>query len=151
MTRKAAKPPARTGLTRAQVRRIALAFPGTSEGTSYGRPSFLVVGKFLTRVRDEDDSVVLIVGSMDERDMLLENDPALFHITDHYRNYPAVLARLARLDAALLRGMLERRWSKIAPKKLLNRATGSAAPSASPAGTKPAVAPPPPRKRGGGK
>jgi hypothetical protein len=29
-----------------------------------------------------------------------------------------VLARIAKLDAKTLRGMLERRWKEIAPKKL---------------------------------
>jgi hypothetical protein len=62
--------------------------------------------------------LVLFVGSIDERDMLIEADPALFHITDHYKNYPTILARIAKLDAKTLRGMLERRWKEIAPKKL---------------------------------
>src|SRR5579862_3099441 len=107
------------GVSNAELHRIALSFPATSEGTSYGKPAFLVGGKFFTRLRSEDDSLVLIVGSIDERDMLLESDPALFHITDHYRNYPAVLARRTVIDAAVLRGMLERRWRLIAPKKLV--------------------------------
>jgi len=107
------------GVSHAELRKIALSFPATSEGTSYGKPSFLVGGKFFTRLRSEDDSLVLIVGSIDERDMLLESDPALFHITDHYRNYPAVLARRTVIDAAVLQGMLERRWRLIAPKKLV--------------------------------
>ena len=107
-----------SGITPAQLREIALSFPGVSEGSSYGKPSFLLVKKFFTRLRSEDDSVVLIVGSIDERDMLLESDPALFHITDHYRNYPAVLARMERLDTELLRAMLDRRWRTMAPRKL---------------------------------
>lgn len=109
------------GVTKAQLREIALSFPATSEGTSWGHPSFLFAGKFFTRLRAEDDSVVLIVGSIDERDMLLESDPTLFHITDHYKNYPAVLARISRLDAAQLRAMLERRWRAMAPKKLVKQ------------------------------
>ena len=56
---------------------------------------------------------------MDERDMLLESDPALFHITDHYKDWPTVLLRLEKADAAIVRGLLERRWRTIAPKKLL--------------------------------
>ena len=107
------------GLTKAQLKTIALGFPGVTEGTSYGKPSFLLAGKFFTRLRDEDDSLVLIVGSIDERDMLLESDPALFHITDHYKNYPSVLARMEKLDEATLRGLLERRWRAAAPKKLV--------------------------------
>jgi hypothetical protein len=110
----------KVGVTPAQLQRIALSFPGVEEGTSYGAPSFLLAKKFFTRLRNEDNSIVLIVGSIDERDMLLENDSALFHVTAHYRNYPAVLVRLDRLDTGSLKAMLERRWRMIAPKKLLN-------------------------------
>jgi hypothetical protein len=109
------------GVTKAQLREIALSFPATSEGSSYGKPSFLVSGKFFTRLRSEDDSVVLLVGLIDERDMLIENDPKLFHITYHYRNYPVVLARMWLLDSARLRAMLERRWRAIAPKELVKQ------------------------------
>src|SRR5437588_9138081 len=93
--------------------------------TSYGKSSFLIAGKFFTRLRSEDDSLVLIVGSIDERDMLLESDPEVFHITDHYRNYPAVLARRPLLEPARLRAMLERRWRAIAPKKLVKEIDGT--------------------------
>ena len=51
--------------------------------------------------------------------MLCEADPETFHFTDHYRNYPYVLARLKRLDAKTLRSYLERQWRHNAPKKWL--------------------------------
>lgn len=106
------------GMTEAQFKEIALGFPGSVEGSSYGSPAILVVKKFFTRLRREDNSLVLFVGSIDERDMLIGAEPRLFHITEHYRNYPTVLARLDRLDADTLKTMLERRWKKICPKKL---------------------------------
>jgi len=115
------------GVSHAELRKIALSFPAASEGTSYGKPSFLIAGKFFTRLRSEDDSLVLVVGSIDERDMLIESDPVLFHITDHYRDYPAVLARRTVIDAATLHGMLERRWRVIAPKKLVKEFDGKSA------------------------
>jgi hypothetical protein len=105
-------------LTKAQVKKIVLSFPGANESTSYGYPSFKIEKKFFTRLRSEDNSLVLVVGSMDERDMLLQADAALFHITPHYKDYATVLARLEKLDAKTLRGMLDRRWRQIAPKKL---------------------------------
>lgn len=112
-------------VTKAQVKTIALGFPGANESSHYGYPSFKIEKKFFTRVRGEDNSMVLPVGSMDEREMLLESDPALFHITPHYQNYPCVLVRLEKLDAKTLRGMLERRWRQIASKKLLKQAAGT--------------------------
>ena len=107
------------GLTEAQFKKIALGFPGTVEGSSYGKPAILVVKKFFTRLRNEDKSLTLYLGSIDEREMLMEADPETFHVTDHYRDYPIVLARLDRIDAATLKSMLERRWRQIAPKKLV--------------------------------
>ncbi len=106
-------------VSKAQMKTIALSFPGANERPSYGKPSFFIEKKFFTRWRDEEDSIVLIVESIDERDMLLEADAETFFITDHYKNYPSVLARAARLDTKTLRAMLERRWRKIAPKKLV--------------------------------
>lgn len=109
-------------LTKAQVKKIVLSFPGANESSSYGYPSFKIEKKFFTRLRAEDNSLVMFVNSIDERDMLLEAEPALFHITPHYQNYPTVLARISHLDAKTLRTMLERRWRQIAPKRLLKQA-----------------------------
>ena len=105
-------------MNKAAMKKIVMSFPGVEEGSSYGKPSFLLGKKFFTRLRATDDSMVLIVGSIDERDMLLEAEPKLFFITEHYKNYPSVLAHLSKLDAVTLRSMLERRWKQIAPKKL---------------------------------
>jgi hypothetical protein len=111
-------------LTSAQVKKIAMSFPGANETAHYGYPSFKIEKKFFTRLRSEDNSLVLVVGSMDERDMLLQAEPELFHITPHYRNYPSVLARLEQLDAKTLRGMLDRRWRQIASKNLQKQTSG---------------------------
>jgi hypothetical protein len=106
-------------VTKAELRKIALSFPGALEKQSYGHPSFFIEKKFFTRLRHEDDSIVLIVGSIDEREMMIESDPKTFHITEHYRNHPSVLVRIARINKKTLHGMLERRWRDIVPKKML--------------------------------
>ena len=105
-------------MTREEVAAIALAFPGCEQGLSYGRPSFKLNGKFFTRIRDEDDSLVLLEVGFDEREMLMEAEPQTFHITPHYKDYPSVLARIETVDPGSLRNFLERRWRKVMPKKL---------------------------------
>ncbi len=112
-------PVRRCGVSAAQFKKIARAFPGANEKPSYGKPSIFILKKFFTRLRAEDNSLVLFVGSVDERDMLLEAEPAVFHVTDHYKDYPIVLARSDKIDAARLQAMLERRWREIYPRKLL--------------------------------
>lgn len=106
-------------MTRDEVHALILSFPETEEGLSWGTPSYKAFGKFFTRIRDEDDSLVLQEVGFDEREMLMEADPATFHLTDHYRSWPIVLARIDGLEPDQLRGYLERRWRKSAPKRWL--------------------------------
>ena len=105
-------------MTEDEFRRLVLSFPDVEEGTSYGMAGYKLRGKGFTRLRSEDDSVVLRVG-FDEREMLMEAEPDTFHLTPHYQNYPSVLARLSSVDPGTVKSFLERRWRQCAPKKLL--------------------------------
>ena len=82
-------------------------------------PSLKLRGKFFTRHRTEDDSMVVKVGSMDERDFLLKTKPSVFFITDHYRDYPAVLVRLATVGPQLLADMLEQAWRRAVTRQMI--------------------------------
>ncbi|MBW8814836.1 MAG: MmcQ/YjbR family DNA-binding protein [Caulobacterales bacterium] len=103
-------------MTADEMKAIVLSFPGVEEGVSYGRPSFKLNGKFFTRLRREDDSLVLMEVSFDEREMLMEAEPGTFHFTAHYKDYPCVLARIDSLHPGSLRNFLERRFRKVAKK-----------------------------------
>jgi len=101
------------GVQVAEVRRLLLSFAKVVEGRSYGMPSFLLNGHFLARFRDEDTVLVVQLATIGERDVLMELDPRAFFFTDHYRNYPAVLVRLAEVPPALLRDVLQESWSHV--------------------------------------
>lgn len=103
-------------MTYDEMAAIVMAFPDVEEGVSYGRPSFKVNGKFFTRLRAEDESLVLMDVGFDEREMLMQAEPATFHFTAHYKDYPCVLARIDSLHPGSLRVFLERRWRKVAKK-----------------------------------
>ncbi|MBV9222313.1 MAG: MmcQ/YjbR family DNA-binding protein [Methylobacteriaceae bacterium] len=105
-------------MTYEDVRTIALAFPGVEDSTSYGTPALKVKGKFLTRLKEDGDSIVIRVG-FDEREMLMEAFPDTYYITDHYRDYPAVLVRLSKADPQAVCRFLERLWREAAPKRLV--------------------------------
>ena len=100
------------------VRRLLLSFPGVEEGPCYGTPGFRVRGKFLARLRDNGETLVVKCGD-DERDFRIQADPRTFFITDHYRGSPTVLVRLATVDAADLRAVVEEAWRRNAPKRLI--------------------------------
>jgi hypothetical protein len=106
-------------LTWDDVVELACKLPDVAVATAYGAPALRVKSKLLTRLRPEDDSLVLLDVPPDERDMLLEINPRTFQSTPHYDGYPIVLARLAAIEAGTVRTFLERRWRNIAPKRTL--------------------------------
>lgn len=52
---------------------------------------------------------MLQAASLEERGHLIAADPATFFVTDHFKTYNGVLARLGALDAKTFRALLERR------------------------------------------
>ena len=102
------------GVQVAEARRLLRKLPNVVEGRSYGMPSFLLNGRFLARFRDDDTVLVLQLATIGERDVLMELDPRAFFFTDHYRNYSAVLVRLAEVPPALLSDVLRESWSHVA-------------------------------------
>ena len=105
-------------MTYERIREIALEFPGLEEGTSFGTPSLRVRGKFLARLSDDGKSLVLKMEYY-ERKYLMEEYPDVFYITDHYRDWPAVLIRLANVSEEQLRARLEDAWRAAAPKRVV--------------------------------
>ncbi len=107
------------------VRRAARDLADVEEGSSYGTPALRVRGRLFARLREDGDSLVLRV-DFDSRDAMLQSQPRIFYITDHYRDYPAVLVRLSAVRILQLRELLADSWCYMAPKARL--AKRSAAP-----------------------
>ncbi len=114
-------------ITERVLRKVALSFPGAREEPSYGKPAFKIEKKFFTRLRGEDASIVWVVDSIDERDHLLEWIRRPISSPTTTRTIRACWCGFARLNEAMLRKMLERRWRAIAPKKLIRAVEEAAA------------------------
>lgn len=109
---------AKRGTTWEAVSALALKLPGVTTGMSYGTPSLHVKKKFLARLKEDGETIAIRVG-FDDRDVLLELDPAAFFLTDHYRDYPAMLVRLKQVRVDLLERLVEQAWLQQAPKTLI--------------------------------
>ena len=92
------------------------ALPGVERGTSYGTPALKVGGKLLARLW-EDEATLVVAAPFVVRDHLMQSAPEVFYLTDHYRDYPWVLVRLARVDGTQLREFIEDAWRRVAPKR----------------------------------
>ena len=106
--------------TEADVRELALSLPSTIEKSSYGTPGFRVADKLFARIREEG-VLVLWVGSLDEKEMLIEAEPAKFFTVPHYDGHAMVLVRLPAVERDELAGLIEDAWFVRAPKRLAAR------------------------------
>jgi hypothetical protein len=133
--------------THSDVRRIALSFPETVEGT--GQFGFGVRHRdkvkgfawvWMERVapkkpRVANPAVLAVrVANLDAKEMLLLADARRFFDEPHYAGFPAVLVRLNEISAAELRPLLAEAWATQAPKALLaaTRTVATRAPSGAP-------------------
>ena len=88
---------------------FALTLPGTEESTSYGRPAVRVRDKAFVYPGREQGSFA-IASPIEEKEMLMETDPATFWETDHYRGWPAVLVRFGSADPERVGTVIRRAW-----------------------------------------
>ena len=100
----------------------AARLPGIDESTSYGTPSLRVGGKLLMRVKD-DDTIVLLC-PMEEKEMLMAAEPAIYYETEHYKGWPGVLVRMSKIGDDELEHRVERSWRYRAPKRLVAERDG---------------------------
>jgi hypothetical protein len=98
------------------VRKLALTWPEVEDGSSYGTPALKVRKKLLARLREDDETLVMLGVPQDEREMLIESQPKIYYFTDHYRDYPMVLIRLSRAKRSHVEPLLRRRWRALASK-----------------------------------
>lgn len=108
-------------LSKAEARKVMLSIPGTDERLWFNQPSVFIHDRFLAKTHHKEDAVTLQVGSMEMRDMMLEAEPELFYITDHYRKFPFVLVRLSALTKTVLKEMLAGRVAQLAAMPPIKR------------------------------
>ena len=102
-----------------QVCALGLRLPEVLQSVSYGEPSLKFRKHLLTRLREADNSIVLLDVPPEEREMLLSSAPDIYFLEDHYRNYDIVLARLTALTEKDVTPFLQRRWRNLAPKRMV--------------------------------
>jgi hypothetical protein len=118
--------------TWADVRRLALALPETSEGTSWGSPAWKVRGRTFVWERPlrradlehlgdgAPEGPVLGAAVADEgvKRALVADDPAVYLTTPHFDGYAAVLVRLDAIDVGELAELVTDAWLAKAPVRL---------------------------------
>jgi hypothetical protein len=95
------------------VRKLGLQFPHVEEGTAYGQPALKVKSAAKAKTfacmsshKSAEPGSLVIRVDFEQRAELLSADPNVYYITDHYKDYPAVLVRLSRVTPGVLKDVL---------------------------------------------
>ncbi|HYH97516.1 MmcQ/YjbR family DNA-binding protein [Hyalangium sp.] len=104
-----------------QLVELGCELPEVVEGIWFRTPALKVRGKSFVRLKEDGQSVVFLLESVDEQEFLIQARPELYFITDHYRGWPAVLARLANLRVPECRLRLKQGWLLKAPRTLVKQ------------------------------
>jgi hypothetical protein len=92
-----------------------LAFPGTEESVSYSTPSYRVKKKFLMRLKEDGETLVI---HSDDRDIWMKDGSDVFYVTEHYYSGPYVLVRLKKIRKPALKELIRQSWIEIAGVRL---------------------------------
>ena len=95
------------------VRRVLSPLEGVEEKTIHGSPAVYVRGKLVVcpaiHKSAEPNSIVVSL-STERRSSLLNTDPRVYYITEHYAKYSNVLVRLDRINDRALQELLVISW-----------------------------------------
>ncbi len=111
----------------ADVAALALALPEAKDDSADGRLVFAIGKKgfawtWLERTapkkpRVARPEVLAVRCALERKEMLIEAAPAIYFDDDHYRGYPAVLVRLAAIEADELAALLADASRMTAPRR----------------------------------
>ena len=92
------------------MKAIGLTFDGVEAATRYdGTPVLKAGGTFMAAIATHpsaEPNSLVVRSSIEDRDLLIEDAPDTYYLTDYYRRYPLVLARLDRMSDAALHDLL---------------------------------------------
>ena len=92
-----------------RVRKVGKRIPGLQEDRAWNGPCLKankqIAAIMATNKAAEPGTLAVVVGE-DVRDELIEGDPDVYYIKDHYVPWPTVLVRLAKIDDTVLHDLL---------------------------------------------
>jgi hypothetical protein len=107
-------------MTYREVTTMALCMPGVEASRRYDGSTVLKArGTFLAGIAmhpSAEPHTLVVRHGLEERDLIIADAPETYYLTDYYRAYPLVLARLSKLNPDALRDLLAVSWQMAVAK-----------------------------------
>jgi hypothetical protein len=105
-------------MTAADYRRIALSFPGASEGSHHGCPDFRVGGKIFCTLAFEKEGYGVLKLSQEEQAGMVEDAPEVFSaVPGGWGRMGMTRVRLDTVSADVLQAAMKMAWKRRVAKR----------------------------------
>ena len=102
------------------VTAVALTLPEVEASIKYdGSPVLKAAGSFLAGIASDESAeadTLVVRCELEDRELLLEDAPDTYYVTEYYEKHPVVLVRMELLERDALRDLLSVSW-RLAMKK----------------------------------
>jgi hypothetical protein len=91
------------------VESIGRTLPDVEVTTTWGQPALKVRGKMFVCIasnKSAEPNTLVVMMEFADRDALIEEEPGIYYLKEHYLNYPCVLVRLSRVHTDALRDLV---------------------------------------------
>ena len=91
------------------VEAIGRTLPDVEVTTSWGQPTLKVRGRMFVCIashKSAEPNSLVVMMDFEDRDALIEDEPATYYLKEHYVNYPCVLVRMSRIRRDALRDLV---------------------------------------------
>ncbi len=92
-----------------RVEAIGRTLPDVELTTTWGQPTLKVRGKMFACIashKSAEPNSLVVMMDFAERDMLVEEQPDVYYLKEHYVGYPCVVVRLDRIGSDALRDLI---------------------------------------------
>ena len=104
-------------MTKEDLRRLALALPGTEEKSHFDKADFRVKNKIFASLKDDATGVIKLMP--EQQALMVEAEPRVFHSIPGgwgCKGWTRII--LAHADEITLKSALQTAWKNVAPKTL---------------------------------
>jgi hypothetical protein len=92
-----------------RVESIGRTLPDVEVTTTWGQPTLKVRGRMFVCIashKSAEPNTLVVMMDFAERDLLVEEEPDVYYLKEHYVNYPCVLVRLSRVNGDALHDLV---------------------------------------------
>ena len=107
------------GVSRDEVRRLALALPEAVEADHHGMPSFRVAGKIFCTIHQDHPRIMVKLAAEDQDNLAAGHPGVIEPVPGYWGRKGSTFVWYEKTDETTIAMLLKLAWTHVAPKRLI--------------------------------